>query len=210
MGGDSDAIWFPSEKKGGRVFSRVMEAFSHFIDSCELIDLPLSAGRFTWSSGPFRGAMNRLDRFLVSEEWEALFPGANQVKLFLPISDHCPIIFYSEEIDWGPKPFQFNNDWLLYPNFVALVKNWWDTYVIHGWAGFVLFKKLNMLKWKIREWAASNGGSILEKKDLAVRDLEHWSKLEEDRDLDEGEATAMKLSKSTLWDCLRMEEVEWR
>lgn len=210
VGGDFNAIRFPSEKKGGRGYTSTMEAFFSCIENCELIDLPLIGGRFTWSNGQMRGVLSRLDRFLISAGWESLFMGASQVKLYCTVSDHCPILFYSVEIDWGPRPFRFNNAWLLDPKFINLLKSWWIDFNVYGRAGFVLSKKLKLLKWKIKDWAASHGGSVSERKDLALRDLELLDKIEEERDLEEGDMATKKKAKSLLWNCLRIEKVEWR
>ncbi|RVW39747.1 hypothetical protein CK203_074686 [Vitis vinifera] len=55
----------------------------------------MEGGPFTWSGGLNNQAMFRLDRFLVSEDWEGHFKGACSV-LFLGL---CPTTSYS--IGWG-------------------------------------------------------------------------------------------------------------
>ncbi|PNX54952.1 cysteine-rich receptor-like protein kinase, partial [Trifolium pratense] len=47
--------------------SEIIE-FQNFMEALELIDLPLFGRRFTWyqASG---GAMSRIDRVLISDEW---------------------------------------------------------------------------------------------------------------------------------------------
>lgn len=93
-----------------------------------------------------RASISRLDRFLTSSEWTSSFPNASQIKLFSPILDHCPILLDTEEIDRGPKPLRFNNVWLEDPKFRQLVKEWWDSFEIYGWGGYVISKKLILLK----------------------------------------------------------------
>ena len=51
-----------------------MEKFSDFIEDLNLIDLPLEGGRYTWSSGTEHPSMSRIDRALVSHDWEQHFP----------------------------------------------------------------------------------------------------------------------------------------
>jgi hypothetical protein len=29
------------------------------------------------------------------------------------VSDHCPLVLKAYFIDWGPKPFRFDNHWLV-------------------------------------------------------------------------------------------------
>lgn len=78
------------------------------------------------------------------------------------------------------------------------------------WSGFILSRKLNMLKNKIKEWASSNGGSVAKRKEVALHELEELDKLEEKRDLLEEEICSRSLCKARLWNCFRLEEIEWQ
>ena len=55
-----------------------MEKFSDFIEDLNLIDLPLEGGSYTWSSGTEQPSMSRIDRALVSHDWEQHFPDVTQ------------------------------------------------------------------------------------------------------------------------------------
>lgn len=80
--------------------------------------------------------MSRLDRFLVSVDWEEPFRGVAQVKLRKPVSDHWPILLNLEDEDWGPKTFRFNNACLNHKDFLGKVKEWWPSFEVEGWARF--------------------------------------------------------------------------
>ena len=69
-----------------------MEKFSEFVKDLNLVDLPLEGGSFTWSSGSDQPAMTRIDRFLVTPDWEDHFPDVFQRFLPHPISGHSPIL----------------------------------------------------------------------------------------------------------------------
>ena len=49
--------------------------FQDFINYSALLDLPLKGGDFTWSRSGDESVCSRLDRFLVSADWEELFFG---------------------------------------------------------------------------------------------------------------------------------------
>lgn len=57
--------------------------------------------------------MSKIDRFLISNGWEDLFVGVMQTALARGLSDHRPIKLFIEEVDLGPRPFKFENGWLI-------------------------------------------------------------------------------------------------
>ena len=68
--GDLNVVRFPSEWRGGSRLTPAMEKFSEFIEDLNLIDLPLEEGSFTWSNGTEQPSISRIDRALVSQDWE--------------------------------------------------------------------------------------------------------------------------------------------
>ncbi|PNX65107.1 hypothetical protein L195_g062436 [Trifolium pratense] len=69
---------------------------------------------------------------LVSNDWSVLWNNPSLWVLPRPVSDHCPIVVRYAVTDWGPKPFCFNNHWLLHKDFKGLVEDIWRTSNITG------------------------------------------------------------------------------
>jgi hypothetical protein len=66
--------------------------FNWIINSYRLRDVTLNGGMFTWSNNQVNPTLERLDRVLISLEWEALFPLTNLRKKPRFMSDHNPLI----------------------------------------------------------------------------------------------------------------------
>ena len=87
--GDFNIIRYPSERVGCESFSPAMFAFSNFIEINSLVDLPLEGASFTWFRDFGLPSMSRIDRALVSLDWEEHFENVSQRVLPRVISDHC-------------------------------------------------------------------------------------------------------------------------
>jgi hypothetical protein len=88
------------------------------------MDFPLARGFFTWSLNLDPLVWSRIDRFLISPDWEAGFPVASQKRLPRLYSDHFLILLNCCDISRGSRPFKFENRWLKVDGFVGRVKQW--------------------------------------------------------------------------------------
>ena len=111
-----------------------------------MIDLPLEGGHYTWSSGTDQPLISRIDRALVSHDWEEHFPDVIQRILPRPISDYCPILLEARGMARGKSPFRFENVWVKTDGFADSVQSWWNLHSFFGTSSFVLTKKLKALK----------------------------------------------------------------
>jgi hypothetical protein len=89
--------------------------FANFIFEQGLIDLPMVGGWITWSN-PRAGS--KLDRFLISTDWEEWFPEVCQKRLPRVLSDHFPVMLECGSGRRGRIPFRFENIWLQAEGFV--------------------------------------------------------------------------------------------
>lgn len=79
IGRDFNVVRFTQEQHGCNNISRDMKEFSDFIDDFGMLDLPLEGGCFTWFRGGSSTAKPRMDRFLLSPDWEEMLPNVTQV-----------------------------------------------------------------------------------------------------------------------------------
>ena len=107
---------------------------------------------FTWCGCLINRSKSRIDRFLISKEWEAHFQGMVQTVLAKPVSHHAPILLDGGGMRRGPTPFRFENMWLKSEGFKEMLRQWWEGIQVSGSAGFILTEKLKALKSLLRSW----------------------------------------------------------
>ncbi|CAJ2673212.1 unnamed protein product [Trifolium pratense] len=172
LGGDFNSVTKVGERKGcnGAAGQSERAEFSQFIDAFELVDLPLVCKKFTWFNSD-GSAMSWLDRFLLSEGFIEKGNFTNQWVGDRDISDHCPIWLSCSNLNWGPKPFKFNNCWLQHPDFFEFVKQTWENMDIQGKKAFVLKEKLRKMKDNLKVWNREVFGILDLNIDKTVKEL---------------------------------------
>jgi len=209
IGGDFNTTRFPSERSGVGSVS-AMRDFCDFISDQGLMDFPLAGGSYTWSISDDPPVWSRIDRFLVSPDWEDRFPEASQKRLPRLFSDHFPILLECAHSSARSRPFKFENMWLKVDSFVGLVKQWWDSFSFHGSPSFVLACKLKALKSNLKTWNVEAFGNVERNKRKLLEELQAIDIVEGSRALVEGEIQKKLEVVSELERCSLLEEVSWR
>ncbi|XP_026438254.1 uncharacterized protein LOC113336795 [Papaver somniferum] len=168
IGGDYNVIRVSSEKNTPSASDVNMRRFDSFLRRHELCDLPLNGGLFTWSNMQIPPILCRLDRFVVSGEWEDKFHLMAQCVLTRTVSDHSPLSLRSGGILFGPFPFKVEIFWLEHPSFKDLMFFWWNSMCFEGSSSFIFAKKLQMLKSILKGWSKETFGNL----DKKLRELE--------------------------------------
>jgi hypothetical protein len=87
----------------------------------------MSGGAFTWSNNQNSPTLEKLDRIIVTREWEMLFPTIHVHKEDMGMSDHNPLFLVTQVVkSGGRRDFRFELTWLRHPNFLQKIKTTWD------------------------------------------------------------------------------------
>lgn len=125
MCGDFNTMRFSSERTRGIGSMRDMELFGDLIRDLNLVDLPLGGRSFTWSNKREVASFAKLDRLLVSDDWEARYLLVTQKALQALVFDHSAILLVQESALPKRKNFRFKKMWTLHYLFDELVATWW-------------------------------------------------------------------------------------
>ncbi|CAH9130817.1 unnamed protein product [Cuscuta epithymum] len=118
MRGFAEAVWGPwllggdfnvvADYKGPSVPRAAdMRDFRNCMEYCHLMQPPIVGSSYTWTGVRANGRIwERLDRFLVDQEFLDAFDNVNVHHLSKMPSDHCPILLICEtQLIRGPAQF---------------------------------------------------------------------------------------------------------
>lgn len=91
----------------------IMLQFNNFIQDMDFFDIPLTGRAYTWSNGRPAPTFSKLDRVLVSAQWNLM--GASYSLMDAPqtVSDHTPMIMNIRPHGRPPKrTFKFETYWI--------------------------------------------------------------------------------------------------
>ncbi|XP_026458877.1 uncharacterized protein LOC113359467 [Papaver somniferum] len=119
-----------------------------------------SSGGQTWTNNQTHSIRSRIDRILISPDWEVVHPQVLQQALARPCSDHNPIALNFQGLKHGPPPFRCEYFWFSHPNFLNFAKDMWLSFSVTGSGGYIFCKKLPLLKIKLKEWSKAEYGEV--------------------------------------------------
>ncbi|GLU11953.1 hypothetical protein SLE2022_286700 [Rubroshorea leprosula] len=169
--GDFNCVRGVYERKGRMISHPSTNDFNQFIDTNGLVDLSLSNRKFTWykSDG---SAQSRLDRFLLSENFQEAWGDCVQIAIKRSISDHCPISLSSSNANWGPRPFKSIDSWTSHHDFGKMIQSSWNSFQVEGYWGFKCKEKLKVLRIHLKQWNKDVFGNIDSQLDEALKTIE--------------------------------------
>jgi hypothetical protein len=126
IGGDFNILRFSSEKNKVFVPNRFSDMFNSVINAYDLKELHMSGGKYTWSNNQANPTLEKLDKILVSKEWERLYPTILVYKKPRDFFDHNPLILDSgsQQTSKGGE-FRFELSWLRQEEFSPKIRDVW-------------------------------------------------------------------------------------
>lgn len=125
----------------------------------------MSGGMFTWSNNQDPPTLEKLDKILISKDWEDFFPHAIVKKLPREISDHNPLIIScGAPKNLPPIQFKFDLNWLNNSEFLPLVEKIWTKHCRAQTALDKIQQKLKLFKQYFKGWGFNLQGELRKKK----------------------------------------------
>jgi len=134
--------------------------------------------------------LEKLNRILVSKEWEDIFPNSLVKRLPCEISDHNPLILASEP----NKPmahiqFRFQLSWLSNPDFIPIVEKIWNKPCRAKSALDKIQQKLKLFKQYFKGWGFNLQGNLRKQRESISEELAYLESVEQSVGLNAEEVT---------------------
>jgi hypothetical protein len=153
----------------------------------------------------------KLDRILMSTEWEQNFPLANVIAMSIDILDQTPLLRDTGRApSSGNQPlFKFELGWLLRDGFANMVKEIWESVAeeedsIRQWQA-----KIQRVRQHLRGWAKNVSGANKKEKQRLLDKLDGLDKKPEVSLLSAQEVDLRHCLHNRLGQLLREEELIW-
>ncbi|KAL4348556.1 hypothetical protein GQ457_17G007420 [Hibiscus cannabinus] len=204
IGGDFNAVLSQEEKVGSSFDTQSAMVFDDFIQECELMDLPLNGGKFTWRRGGNNLAASRLDRFLVSPEVMQQCPSISQRILPRSLSDHNPILLEEGKYAERARPFKWFSHWAQDSGYVDFVKATVAERVEKG-----VGELLKKIKGATKEWAKRQKAKEVESIEEVEKKIEQLESSALTSLVNSEIFKQIRELRSSIWERYRKEEREW-
>ena len=130
----------------------------------------MSGGMYTWINKQDPPTLEKLDRILVTNSWEDIYPHAMVKKLPRKISGHNPLILCSGQNKKMPHiQFKFELNWIDNPNFLQEVDKIWGRPCRAKSPLDKIQQKLKLVKRYLKGWGFNLQGELRKKKEIGSK-----------------------------------------
>jgi len=154
------------EKNNNRFNYRWPFLFNAVIDSFDLREIELTGRQFTWANSLSTTTFEKLDRILMTIEWEFKFPLVSVQALDRGLSDHTPLLLDTGTLAFFgiSKQFRLELSWFSREDFYDKVVEVWNKPVKGNSSVQRWNHKLGALRRFLRGWARHTNGIINKRK----------------------------------------------
>lgn len=184
-----------------------MKELSDYIEDMKLVDLQLEDALFTWFKGDQHVATSKIDRILISEEWDEKFQNLKQIPLKRLTSDHSHVALLGGSWESNKSYFKFKNWWLESEGFIDRIREWWSSFNFTGKPDYRLACKLKALR--LKEWRNGEEGNLGFQRKKLLGKLAELEAEREDRILT-NEESVKKYELMLKYGELIKKEISWR
>jgi hypothetical protein len=207
VGGDFNILRFSFEKNKNYHPNRFSDTFNVII---QVNELTISGGIYTWSNNHSDPTLEKLDRILMSREWELLFPTIKGHKEPRGMSDHNLLIIYTQQISSGGKrEFKFDLSWRKQSEFLHKINEIWNEPTRDVVALDRVLFKLKKVKRFLKGWEFNLDGSRRKRKKEIMDKLTTLETLEEMCSLNQDQIRIKVDGNAELMQIPKEEELYW-
>jgi hypothetical protein len=180
IGGDFNILRFSSEKNKKFIPNRFSKTFNSLIHLYELREIDISGGQYTWSNNQSNPTLEKLDRALMSGDWENRFPTVQVHKHPRELSDHNPLVLSTRQRDRNRKrDFKFELSWLQDNVCVKRIQEIWEQPIRDVNALDRVLFRMKKVKKFLKGWGFNKAGSEKKRKKDINEEIIFLEELEE-------------------------------
>lgn len=170
----------------------------------------MSGHQYTWAEYGDDPTLEKVDRVLVSTEWEEKFPLSTVEARDRSVSDHSPLVLSTGSSTHGNVSplFKLERGWFLRDGFFAMVANIWQCEVAGNTSMEIWQNKICALRKYLRGWAKNTAGHYKKEKKKLISLIDSLDKKAETTYTD-NEINWKYYLKERLVSLLREEEMKW-
>jgi hypothetical protein len=176
-----------------------------------LKEIELSGQKYTLANNLANPSLEKLDRVLVTTEWEEKYLLSMVRALSREVSDHTPLLLNSGDPSlMATQPmFRFELGWLFREGFMDIVRDIW-THTVGDYTPMERWqRKIRRLRQYLCGWAKNTSGHYKKEKKEILNTLDRLDKKVEHTPLHADEINTKQCLNNRLAHLLRDEEIKW-